>query len=250
MAGTIGRDNSALCFPNPWWPWRWKLMSWYEARPSVRDSCETLIVDSGVTKYGTPEQVLDAAGHVYADYVVASDITGLEEETPPEMPDSTMESLAAFMQAADRRECADRVILPLQPPYDQFLDAVLDRWWLNATDYVAIGGLLTFEDPAERIAALHCIRDCLGDDMRIHALGPGTDPALIETIQSHPDLLDSLDVSTPERAVVNGKLPDKNWTQQKVSLPGGTGSSYLTAQFAGAIATQLAFDLAPEFGDR
>lgn len=234
---------------NSWWPWRWKLMSWHEARPCVRESCETLIIDSGVTRYGTPEEVLDAAEKTYADYVVASDITGMEDETRPEMPDSTMESLAAFMQEADRRACADRVILPLQPPYGEFLDDVLDRWWLDATDYVAIGGLLTLDDAAERIAALHLVRDRLGDDAKIHALAPGTDPEVIEVIRSNPGLLDSLDVSTPERAVVNGKLPDKTWTQQKVSLPGGTGSSYLNAQYAGAIATQLAFDLAPEYGD-
>jgi len=82
-------------------------------------------------------------------------------------------------------------------------------------------------------------------EMRIHALAPGTAPAMLYELRQHPDLVDSLDVSTPERAPGNHKVPDATWTQDRHLFPRGDGTLTLRAQHSVSIALQLAHMLSP-----
>lgn len=46
----------------------------------------------------------------------------------------------------------------------------------------------------------------------------GTGLLVIRAIRNDHNLVGSLDVSTPETAASNGRIPDKTWTQHKLSV--------------------------------
>lgn len=251
---------------NPRWGWRWKIVSYYEAnRPAVRDSCENLIVDSGFNRWGSPEDVLEAAARMDADYVFATDVTGMEDPDKkghnPEMPspeddgidsqlDAAVEGIERFMERAQDLEILDRTILPIQHPYLDFLEIADDKGWLDEVDYIALGGLKQVEDVDRRIEALHAVREYVGHDMNIHALAPGTEPKLLRELRDNPRLLDSLDNSTPEKAPASNKIPDASWTQSKHLMPFGEDISTVRAQYSGSIAVQFAYMISPLCSDR
>lgn len=174
-------------------------------------------------------------------------------------------------------ECAHSagVIVPIQPPFEESLAAMAETVEYHGTttvdgtpcrtgdvgdctvnlledddiDYYAVGGLLGIDDVHERIEALQFVRDELGSGVRIHALAPGTDPEMIRALRQHHDLVDSLDVSTPENAPSKGKVPDRGWSQEKVNVSGGTDSSVTRGAEAARIAVELARQLTPGLFD-
>jgi len=245
---------------NPAWGWPHKLMSYYEARPGAANSCQTLIIDSGYNRWGSPDDVLAAAAKTDATYVMATDVTGLEDpekrDHNADMPttddpgietqqDAALEGIQRFMHRAEALGIDHRVILPLQPPYDKFMDACESRGWLDRVDYVSVGGLLTFSDVQDRIEALHTVRDRLGDDYKIHALAPGRDPEMMAELRENPKLLDSLDNSTPEQAPGNDKIPDASGKQTRHFFPRGTHASTLRGAAAVMVALETAQMLSP-----
>jgi len=244
---------------NPAWGWPWKLQSYYEARPGASDSCETLIIDSGFNRWGSPDDVLQAAAKTDADLVMATDVTGMEvpsrrrhNDSMPDAGDVFQDALTGIQRFMDRaRELGilNRVMLPIQPDYLEFLDACEDRGWLDEVSYVSVGGLLGVPDVQDRIDALHNVRARLGDDYHIHALAPSTDPAMIRELRNNASLVDSLDVSTPERAPANDKIPDASWDQGRHFFPRGTKSSTIRAQASALISVQLAHMLSPLCSD-
>lgn len=251
---------------NPRWGWRWKILSYYEAnRPAVRDSCETLIIDSGFNRWGSPEDVLEAAARMDADYVFATDVTGLEDPSNrghnPSMPspddpgidnqfDAALRGIELFMERARELDILEKVILPIQHPYLDFLEVADDRGWLDEVSYIALGGLKRVDDVDRRIEALHAVREYVGSDMDIHALAPGTEPRMLRELRDNPGLIDSLDNSTPEKAPASNKVPDASWTQHKHLMPFGDDVSTVRAQFSGSIAVQFAHMISPLCSDR
>lgn len=260
---------------NPRWSWPWKLNPSNEARPSTSDSSEEVIIDPGLYNYCGPLEAAHAAHKTDADYLLARDLT------PVQYPDVDFEERERYEVSAGRvanyfaehhrlRERASvtlgkwelahdaEPIAPIQPPYEKSLAALnqpiqrevsngetVTLTVLEETDYIAIGGLLDFTDAATRVEKLHEVRDIVGEETKIHALAPGTDLKVIRTIRDNPDLMDSLDVSTPENAPANGKIPDKTWSQHNHSFPRGVDSTTVRGQFSGAIAMQLAYMLSP-----
>lgn len=114
---------------------------------------------------------------------------------------------------------------------------------------VAVGGLIGL-DVDERLAALRRVRERVGSGTHVHALAPGTEPRMIDALRAAPHLVDSLDVSTPERAPANGKLPDVSWTQHEIRVTEGTDSSTVRAAHSSGIALELARQLDPERFER
>lgn len=243
------------------WAWPWKLNSFHHARPAARRTCETLVVDSGVRAWGRPETVLNAAAKVDADWVFATDVTGMEDSSrdyhdadaypDPEVHGSVFDAafagIAMFMEKAREIGCLDKVILPIQPDYVEFLTACDDRGWLDEVSYIAVGGLLAVGEVDGRIDALRDVREYVGEDMNIHALAPSTHPAMLWALRQNPSLVDSLDVSTPESATGSNKLPDATWRQArngriqgKHLFPYGTNASTIRGVGAEMVSLQLA----------
>lgn len=251
---------------NPRWGWRWKIISYYEApRPAIRASCDTLIVDSGFNRWGSPNDVLEAAAAMDADFVFATDVTGMEDPTNNghnhSMPsteedeietqlDAAIQGIEQFMHRARELDILNRVILPVQHPYLDCLERMEARGWISEVDYIALGGLLQIDDVNQRLKAMKQVRDVVGEDIRIHALAPGTEPELLRELRANPSLIDSLDNSTPEKSVASNKVPDTSWNQNEHLFPYGDQVTTVRAQFSGAIATQLAYMLSSLCDDR
>jgi len=68
---------------------------------------------------------------------------------------------------------------------------------------------------------------------------------MIRALKENADLVDSLDVSTPEQSLAKDKLPDASWGQHKHATPRGEASSLVRGQFTAAVALSLAYMLSP-----
>ncbi|WP_330630717.1 hypothetical protein [Halocatena halophila] len=262
---------------NPRWSWPWKLNAANEARPSVPPSCDEMMIDPGLNNRCGPLAAAHAAAKTDADYVLGRDLPPTqcpERVSDDEVWRVSIERVANYMIEHRRLREADSVslgtwdlahdaeaIAPIQPPYIESLKYMAEPikrdtphgpmqiTILDETDYIAVGGLLSFDDVTERVEKLQEVREHVGDEMKIHALAPGTGLPVIRAIRDDPALIDSLDVSTPETGPSNGRLPDKTWTQHDHNLPRGTDSTTIRAQYSGAIALQLAYMLGPYCND-
>jgi len=290
----------------PAWGWEWKLMNYDEISPLTAQSCDTIIVDSGVYQWGSPDDVLAGAAKVDAEWVMATDVTGLEQayscpvaycnekfeaegplrdhiteadgrhegicghDLPDELADdlvqdghnmampttddpgietqkdAAMEGLRRFMDRAKELNILNRVILPVQPPYTDFLERVEEETdWLEKVNYVAAGGLLAIPDVQDRIDALYEVREWLDDDMKLHALAPGSQKEMLYELNQNPDLVDSLDLSTPEVQPSKSILSDANRNNHEHIMPNGTHNSTVVSHFTSALIVQLAHMISP-----
>lgn len=269
---------------NPRWGHPHKLMSYYEARPGVAESARMVMIDSGYSRVGSMPGVIEAAQKVDADAIIPPDLTpgcdGYEDRDPTEHA----YEIGEYWHDFRRVDLDCDLYLPIHPPFDHFLGELRyydpgyvlgledhpafdypaegEEWRLEArgarptftldlveaADGVAVGGLRGL-DVDERIDALRTVYREVPRDTRIHALAPGTEPAILRELKHNPHLVDSIDVSTPEVASANGKVPDKTWKQHRHQFPKGTNSSTIRGAFSTAIALQLAYMLSPDCDD-
>jgi hypothetical protein len=232
---------------NDRYAWPHRLVSAKEAdRPGLAETCETLIIDSVINDPFYPaDDVLDAASKLDADAVVAKDWPPFADPAD-EGGIYPADALEHFMARYKRHGYDGDVIVPLWPPFDSAkLQGVREEW----VDHYALGGMRDL-DGHEQVEHARRFRELVGDDVHVHGLGVGTSPELIaalrESVADGTPLLDSFDISTPENAVRNNKLPDKSWTQQRVPLPSGTDSTTVRAGYAESIARMLAYELSPD----
>jgi sulfur carrier protein ThiS len=236
---------------NPRYSWPHRLVAANKACLSVIDSAETVIIDSVVTNpYYSNRAILDTAHELDTEYVIGKD-------WPPAADPcdrggiQPVDALDHFMGEYTCHECDADVIVPVFPPFDAQKLQGLRKDWIN---YYALGGMRDMSGE-QQVAHIRQFRDLVGDDVNAHGLGVGTSVALInairDSIKENPDapLLDSLDISTPETAVANNKIPTKRWHQQRVQLPTGDESTTVRAGFAEAIARMLEYELTPECDD-
>lgn len=235
---------------NPRWGYPYKLMSYWEARESVRDSTEHVIIDSGFRRYGDIEKILDEAQQMRADFYIIPDVTPWFEEYEEYDPHQRAREAWMYADVADRRGVESGRFLPLHRPIEANLDAMEDFEKgniLERYDGVAIG--LKKMPVLERVNALATINARVGQDMRVHALSPGTELEMIGFLRENPHMVSSLDVSTPENASANNKVPDHTWYQHVVPFPSATDISTVRAMRTIAIALQLNLMLGPLCSD-
>ena len=239
---------------NDRYAWPHRLVSAKEAdRPGLAETCETLIVDSVINDpFYAADDVLDGASKLDADAVVAKDWPPFAD--PDGAGVHPADALEHFMSRYKRHGYDGDVIVPVWPPFDgQKVQSVCGEW----VDHYALGGMRDL-DGREQVEHARRFRELVGDDVHVHGLGVGTSPEMIaalrESAADGAPLLDSFDISTPENAVRNNKLPDKSWSQQRVPLPSGTDSTTVRAGYAESIARMLAYELSPDcteqFGHR
>ncbi|MFD1588515.1 hypothetical protein ACFR9U_16170 [Halorientalis brevis] len=232
---------------NPRYGWPYRMQSAREARPSVRDACETLIIDSVFQDPHYPiEEILDAAHDFDADYVVSKDYWALDGQSYP------LNEMQFFAERYKRHPCEAEILVPVGADPSKYTLERLAKD-IKRDSPCNIGGVavgaLSRERGELQADVLRRVREIVGPDVHVHALGMGTDPSVIgairESIVDDPQrpLVDSLDTSTPENAPKNNKLPDKRWSQKRVLLPEGDKSSTVRAQFAAAQALMLAYEL-------
>jgi len=197
-----------------YWPWRMEPPK--EASSSYRNACEKYIIDSDpLDDAVTTKQVLDKAIAVDAEVASLQDVYQDKE--------ATVDSLLRGMEVADDHEFDGELLLPLQPPYVECYKEIGEP-----TDhFIGIGGLKDGTE-WERIEATKTLRSYVGNSVWIHGFGWGPTDKLAQQIRSNPDLIDSLDYSTPVQTAI-----------KSTDMPGAERKS-LIAMRAG---TQLVQDL-------
>lgn len=223
----------ASYIPRYWYPYR--LQHAEKARDWVKDESLEVIMDSAIGDAAVDNAaVLDRAATVNADYVIPADT--LHDQ------DATTEAVHEFMRLYEGHECRAKPLVPLQPPYDEHYQD------LDGFSHYVLGGIAT-ADPEEQLREVRRFRDAAGYGVYAHGLGLGASLTLIRALREAPRLLDSLDLSTPEKVIRGEKLPDRSWTQQEFHYPTGENSSTVRAAYASAVVLQLNYMLGPFCSD-
>jgi hypothetical protein len=199
-----------------YWPWRMQPPA--ESSRAYRNACEHYIIDSEPqSPHVGNREVLDEAVRVDADTVLLADYfpfevyeTELDPEQDPEAWESyqqvtreyanaytaSIHSVCEGLALADDHPFDGGVIIPLQAPH---ADAV---WELPAHDRYAIGGLKDASaSDHRRVDAARAVRDT-APDAWIHGLGWGATEGVVAALHDDPQLLDSVDYSTPMQTAI------------------------------------------------
>lgn len=145
---------------NKRWGWPWRLMSYYEARPGVTESADSVMIDSSVRHFGqmigrdsssdkyTKNGVVDQARKLGAEFIIPPEFThehdvydemdglGHTEEVKHQL-DEVHSPRASDMGIHDWDDVDANVLLPIHPPYEEYINEL--RHWdpgeiLNFTD--------------------------------------------------------------------------------------------------------------------
>lgn len=176
-----------------YWPWRMHPPS--EANDRYRNACEKYIIDSDpLDDDVTAEDVLDTAHRLDAEVASLQDVY--------QDKDGTVDSLLYGLEVADDHAFDGELLLPLQDPWAECWHEIG-----APTDHLlGIGGLKDARD-TERLKAARELRDAVGLDVWIHGFGWGVS-GLAEPIRNEPDLLDSVDYSSPmQQAATDDATP-------------------------------------------
>lgn len=196
-----------------------KLVKPEHVTPKVVESCDTLIMDSGIGDDISNAEVLDLAAKHDADMVVAKDY--LHDQA------QTTESVREFLELWGDHDCRATPLIPLQPPHaEQYAD-------LPGHYHYMLGGMAFDYETAEIIRAVETFRETAGPGPYVHLLGVGANPRLMEWVARNPDAVQSIDCSTPEQCAINGTIYDVRLRQEPYQIRTGEGSSqtrYLLAQ--------------------
>jgi hypothetical protein len=193
------------------YPYPYKLGKPANQTPKIRDSCTTWIQDSGIGDDTTNADVLDLAAEYDADFVIPCD----ELHDQP----ATTDAVHEFLELYDDSDVRATPLIPLQPPYDEH--------YRDLPDFPAycLGGIAFDYSAREQINELQKFRRVAGDGPYAHALGIGGSMTVVNAIANDPDLVQSVDCSTPEQAAVNGSMIDAELRQKPISILHGEGSS-------------------------
>ncbi|UBF23311.1 DpdA [Halorubrum tailed virus 29] len=178
-----------------YWPWRMQPPK--EASQAYRDACEQYVIDSDpLDNDVTAKDVLDTAHRLDAEVASLQDVY--------QDKDATVDSLLKGLEVADDHAFDGTLLLPLQAPYVECwrdLGEPRDYW-------LGIGGLKDAR-PNQRLTAAGSLRDATGPDAWIHGFGWGV-TGIASKIRENPNLLDSLDYSTPlQQSVISDCTPGK-----------------------------------------
>jgi len=193
------------------YPYPYKLVKPRHVEQRVVDSCETLIFDSGIGDDTTNADVIDLAIQHNADFVVPCD--ELHDQ------DATTEAVYDFLETWEQSDCRATPMIPLQPPYDEHYQE------LSGFYHYMLGGIAFDYSPSEQLEELQKFRREAGPEPYAHALGVGGSMTIVRALANDPNLVQSVDCSTPEQAAINGAVIDSQLKQRSIGILHGDGSS-------------------------
>lgn len=181
--------------------WPWRMQPVHEAQSSGQhyvNACKSYIVDSSVKDTSiTNEDILNTAHSLGAEMCVLADVWHNKERT--------IDSVLDGLEIADDHDYNGKIIAPLQPPHDECYRELEGQ----PIDVFAIGGVKDLND-SRRIEAAQSVREAAGPDVHIHGLGYGATDGIVGAVRQNPQLLDSVDYSTPvQTANVQPTAPGK-----------------------------------------
>lgn len=204
----------------------YKLVKPAHVAPQVANSCETLIMDSGIANEDlSNNDVLDLAAKYDADMVVAKDYLHDQEQTT--------ESIREFLTVWEEHECRATPLIPLQPPHEEHYKQIDSQY------HYVLGGMAFGWDTRQIIDALKKFRDAAGDAPYVHLLGVGAKPELMEFLSRNPSMVQSIDCSTPEQCAINGKIYDTTLKRSDYQIRTGEGSRQIRSDLSKHLALTL-----------
>lgn len=223
----------ASYIPRYWYPYR--LQHAGKARPWVKDESLEVIIDSAIMEddIGNAE-TLEKAHELNADYVIPNDT--LHDQG------ATTDAVHEFVEQYRDHPCRATPLIPLQPPYGEHYRE------LDGFSHYVLAGIAA-APPKEQLREIRRFRDAAGPNVYAHGLGLGASLTIIRALRDEPGMLDSFDLSTPEKVIRGEKLPDKSWQQRHFAYPTGEDSSTVRAAFAHAVVMQLNYMLGPFCSD-
>lgn len=193
-----------------YWPWRMQPPK--DSRRAYRDACEHYIIDSDPLDDGVDTaEVLDTAFRLDAEVASLADVY--------QEYDATVDSLLHGFEVYDDHPFDGDLLIPLQKPVaEMYLEL-----GAPSEHMIGIGGLKGASN-AERLRSLKSLRDVAGPDVHIHGFGWGIQ-GLKREINRNPQLLDSVDYSTPIQTSIKGVTPGK----ERMSVQATKAASQLVA---------------------
>lgn len=203
-----------------------------ECSPTLSKMADEYIMDSKITDTSVGnDDVLRRASDIDADVVTPADVMN--------DPETTTDRIVDLLVQLDDMEYDPTVMVPLQPSpegeaathvdhYHDVRDALADHGF-DITDYrLSVGGIKEWS-VTDQLEAIINVRRVAGDDAFIHGLGFGTSNDWIVTMRRYPELLDSIDMTSVSRDVVqSGKLFTPQLDRVDYRLPRGKNSTVLT----------------------
>jgi len=182
-----------------YWPWR-MARTGGSLGESYRNACEVYWVDSAIQDgtYGNKD-VLDDALEFDAEAALLADTMGDYGET--------VSALKEGLNLADDHPFDGNIVIPLQAPFDECYAE-----FAGESEYYAIGGLKDADTDAPRIEAAQTVRELAGTDVHLHGLGWGVRDELMNALHSNPQLLDSVDYSSPVQSNTHAVPGDERMT--------------------------------------
>lgn len=185
----LSATDGARCY----WPYR--MMPTHEADKRHRNACERFIVDSAIQREDLGnEDALDKAYALDAEMVVLADVW--------HDVDDTVGAVLDGLDLLDDHLFGGEVMVPLQPPHDE----CYRRLEGQPIDAYAVGGVKDAGDDS-RIEAAEAVREEAGPDIWLHGLGFGVTDGITAAIRESPELLDSVDYSTPVQNAMSAPTP-------------------------------------------
>jgi len=213
-----------------WYPY--KLQSPGAAEGRSRETCFQYILDSGIGKDITNAEIIEKAEEMRASYVVPKDY--MHDR------DRTTESVEEFFSLYKESDCYAKPIIPLQPPHDEHYED------LKGYSYYAVGGVKDW-DNKKKIEAVKATRETVGPSKMLHGFGVGVTEDLVDAVQRTPNLLDSIDSSTPSVAIKNNSIYDESLSQFEFDVPNGQKSSAVRSHGALLMLMVANFVLSPNY---
>lgn len=228
---------------NKGYSYPYRLLKESELRPSVRDRALELTVDSGYNNDDVSnEDVIEKAVDYNVDYIIPKDYPG--------RPDETVEMMKQFFDVYSPNQNHPKPYVVVQPPLADTFERHADFY--SQFGRFALGGLRDLKPRQQAneiygfwsaISAYDGIEESAVD---IHGFGLGLSPELVLLIRTYPHVLDSIDVSTPERAISNNEIPDGLWDRIPIDLPRGDSRRDLQARYCEATLYMMNYLLGTE----
>jgi hypothetical protein len=203
----------------------YKLVKPEHVTQGIVDSAETVIMDSGIGDDVTNKEVLDLAEKYDTDMVVAKDYLHDQPQTTT--------SIQSFLDLWDNHSCRATPLIPLQPPHHEHYTE------LGGQYHYLLGGMAFDYETSEIIRAVEKFREVAGQHPYVHLLGVGANPRLMDFLAHNPDMVQSIDCSTPEQCAINSNIYDVTLRQQDYQIRTGEGSR----QIRSGLAQHLAYTL-------
>ena len=189
----------------------YKLVKPAHVTEAVAESCETLIMDSGIRNDDVDNTEVLSLAHEYdADMVVAKDYLHDRKRTTA--------SIREFLDAWADHQCRATPLIPLQPPHHEHYRQVPGQY------HYLLGGMDFDTDAREIITAIQRFRDMAGSGPYVHLLGVGANARVMDYLSRNPGAVQSLDCSTPEQCAINGKMYGTDLQQRPYNHRTGEGS--------------------------